>query len=99
MKDWIIAFTKVTSISIHPFSSYKIYKRCHLSFLQVAKHDPPIKNKRSTITLFSRHGLYPMLHAIKLLISLTYPLKITKGCNTPATPGLAVVTSVSPLGS
>jgi hypothetical protein len=30
-------------------------------------------------TLFSRHGLHPRLQAIKLLASLTYPLKITKG--------------------
>jgi hypothetical protein len=29
--------------------------------------------------LFSRHGLHPRLQAIKLLASLTYPLKITKG--------------------
>jgi hypothetical protein len=38
-----------------------------------------IKNKRDTRTLFSRHGLHPRLQAIKLLASLTYPLKITKG--------------------
>jgi hypothetical protein len=29
--------------------------------------------------LFSRHVLHPRLQAIKLLASLTYPLKMTKG--------------------
>jgi hypothetical protein len=77
MKDLTIVFTKVTSISIHHLSSYKIYKRCHITFVQVAEHYPPIKNKRSMRTLFSRHGLHPWLQAIKLLVSLTYPLKIT----------------------
>jgi hypothetical protein len=50
-----------------------------MTFLQVAEHNSPIKNKRDTTALLSRHGLHPMLQAIKLLVSLTYPLKITKG--------------------
>jgi hypothetical protein len=78
MKDLTIVFRKVTSISIHQLSSHKIYKRCHMTLVQVAEHNPPIKNKRGTITLFSCHGLHPRLEAIKLLVSLTYPLKITK---------------------
>jgi hypothetical protein len=39
----------------------------------------PIKNKRGMGTLFSCHGLHLRLQAIKLLASLTYPLKRTKG--------------------
>jgi hypothetical protein len=83
MKDLAIVFTKVTSISIDQLSSHKIYKRCHMTFVQVAEHNPPIKKKRGTRTLFSRHGLHPRLQAIKLLVSLTYPLKITKGQTIP----------------
>jgi hypothetical protein len=79
MKDLTIAFTKVTSIYNRQLSSYKIYKRCHMTFVQVAEYNPPIKNKRGTIALFSRYGLHPRLQAIKLLVSLTYALKITKG--------------------
>jgi hypothetical protein len=81
MKILTITFTKVTSISIHHISSYKIYKRCHMTFVQVAEHNPPTKNKRSMRILFPRHGLHPRLQAIKLLASLTYPLKIIK-CQT-----------------
>jgi hypothetical protein len=83
MKILTIAFTKVTSISIHHLSSYKIYKRCHMTFVQVAEHNPPTKNKRSTRTLLPCHGLHPRLQAIKLLASLTYSLKITKGQTMP----------------
>jgi hypothetical protein len=83
MKDLILAFTKATSISIHQLSSYKGYKRCHMTFAQVAEHNLPIKNKRGTIALFSCHGLHPRLQAIKLLASLTYPLKRTKGQSLP----------------
>jgi hypothetical protein len=54
-----------------------------MTFVQVAKHNLPIKNKRGTRTWFPRHGLHPRLQAIKLLVSLTYPLKITKGQTTP----------------
>jgi hypothetical protein len=36
------------------------------------------KTKGAAETLFSHHGLDPRLQAIKLLASLTYPLKITK---------------------
>jgi hypothetical protein len=79
MRILTIAFTKVTSVSIHHLSSHKIYKRWHMTFVQVAEHNPPTKNKRSTRTLFSHHGLHPRLQAIKLLVCLTYPLKITKG--------------------
>jgi hypothetical protein len=79
MKDLTIVFTKVTPISIHQLSSYISYKRCPMTFVQMDEHNPPIKNKRSTRTLFSRHGLHPRLQAIKLLVSLTYPLKIIKG--------------------
>jgi hypothetical protein len=50
-----------------------------VTFVQVAEYNPPIKNKRGTGALLYRHGLHPRLHAIKLLASLTYPLKITKG--------------------
>jgi hypothetical protein len=45
MKFLTIAFTKVTSIFIHHLSSYKIYKRCHMTFVQVAEHNPPTKTK------------------------------------------------------
>jgi hypothetical protein len=38
-----IAFTKVTSISIHHRSSYKIYKRCDMTLVQVGEHNPPTK--------------------------------------------------------
>jgi hypothetical protein len=58
------------------------YKRCHMTFVQVAEHNPPIKNKRGMRTLFSCHGLHLRLPGIKLLVSLTYPLKITKGQTT-----------------
>jgi hypothetical protein len=78
MKILTIAFRKVASISIHHLSSYKIYKRCDMTFVQVTEHNPPTKNKKSMRTLFSRHRLYPWLQATKLLASLTYPLKITK---------------------
>jgi hypothetical protein len=54
-----------------------------MTFVQVAEHNLPTKNKRSTRTLFSRHRLHPRLQAIKLLASLTYPLKITKGQTIP----------------
>jgi hypothetical protein len=83
MKDLTIAFREVTSISIHHLSSYKLYKRRQMTFVQVAEHNPPIKNKRSTRNLFSRHGLHLRLKAIKLLASLTYPLKRTKGQTIP----------------
>jgi hypothetical protein len=83
MKILTIVFTKVTSISIHHLSSYKIYKRCNVTFVQVAEHNPPNKNKRSTRTLFSRHKLHLRLQAIKLLSILTYPLKIIKGQTIP----------------
>jgi hypothetical protein len=88
MKIWIIAFIKVTSISIHQLSSYMSYKRSHTIFVQVAEHNPPIKNKRGTEAFLSRHGLHPRLQAIKLVVSLTYPLKIIKGqpLPHPATP-------------
>jgi hypothetical protein len=79
MKILTTAFTKVNSISIHQLISYMSYKRCHMTFLQVAEHNPPIKNKRGMGVLISRHGLHPRSQAIKLLVSLTYPLKITKG--------------------
>jgi hypothetical protein len=79
VKDLTIAFTKVTSISIHQLSSYMSYKRGHMTFVQVAEHNPPIKNKRGMRALFSHHGLHPRLQAIIILVSLTYPLKITKG--------------------
>jgi hypothetical protein len=49
---------------------------------QVAEMNPSIKNKRVTRTLFSCHGLYLRLQAIKLLARLTYPIKITKGQST-----------------
>jgi hypothetical protein len=39
-----------------------------MTFVQVAEHNPPIKKKRGTRTLFSRQ---------------TYPLKITKGQTIP----------------
>jgi hypothetical protein len=45
-KDLTIVFTKVTSISIHQLSSYKIYKRCHMTFVQVAELNPPIKKQK-----------------------------------------------------
>jgi hypothetical protein len=45
MKILAIAFTKVTSISIHHLSSYKIYKICHMTFAQVAEHNLPTKTK------------------------------------------------------
>jgi hypothetical protein len=54
-----------------------------MTFVQVAEHNPPNKNKRGMRTLFSRHGSHPRLQATKLLVSLTYPLKITKGQTTP----------------
>jgi hypothetical protein len=55
------------------------YKRYHMTFVQVAEHNPPIKNKRGMGALLSRHGLHPRSQAIKLLVSLTYEIKITKG--------------------
>jgi hypothetical protein len=79
MKDLTIVFAMVTSISIRHLGSYKVYKSCRMTFVQVAEHNPPIKSKRSTGALFSCYGLHPRLQAIKLLASLTYPLKITKG--------------------
>jgi hypothetical protein len=54
-----------------------------MTFVQVAEHNPPIKNKRNTRTLFSRHGIHSRLQAIKLLACLTYPLKIIKGQTIP----------------
>jgi hypothetical protein len=36
------------------------------------------KTKWAMKTLFSCRGLHPRLHVIKLLASLTYPLKMTK---------------------
>jgi hypothetical protein len=54
-----------------------------MTFVQVAEHNPPTKNKRSTRTLFSCHELHLRLQAIKLIASLTYPLKITKGQTIP----------------
>jgi hypothetical protein len=83
MKILTIAFTKVTSISIRHLSSYKIYKRCHMTFVHVAELNPPTKNKRSMRTLFSHRGLHPRLQAIKVLANLTYPLKIMKGQTMP----------------
>jgi hypothetical protein len=50
-----------------------------MTFAQVTKHNLSIKNERSTRDLFSRYGLHPRLQAIKVLASLTYQLKITKG--------------------
>jgi hypothetical protein len=79
MKDLTILFTKVNSISIHNLSPYKLYKRCPRTFLQVVEYNPPIKNKTSTRTFFSRHGLHSRLQAIKLFDSLNYPLKTSKG--------------------
>jgi hypothetical protein len=70
MKILTIAFMKVTSISIHQPSSYMSYKRCHMAFVQVVEHNPPIKNKRGTGALLSCHGLQPRLQAIKLLVNL-----------------------------
>jgi hypothetical protein len=49
---------------------------------QVAEMNSPIKNKRGTRILFSHHELHLRLQAIKLLASLTYPLKIIKGQST-----------------
>jgi hypothetical protein len=60
-KGFTIVFTKVTSISIHHLSSYKIYKSCRVTMVQVVEHNPPIKNKRSTRTLFSHYGLHAMV--------------------------------------
>jgi hypothetical protein len=59
-----------------------------MTFVQVVEYNPPIKNKRGTRALLSRHRLHPRLEAIKLLVSLTYPLKITKGepLSQPTTP-------------
>jgi hypothetical protein len=88
MEDLTIVFTKVISISIHQLSSYRIYKRCCLTFVQVAEYNLPIKNKRSTRTLFSGHELHPRLEAIILLVSPTYPLKITK-CQTILHPDMS----------
>jgi hypothetical protein len=45
MKILAIAFTKVTSISIHHLSSCMIYKRCHMTCEQVVEHNPPTKTK------------------------------------------------------
>jgi hypothetical protein len=42
-----------------------------------------IKNKRVTRILFSRHELNLRLQAIKVLASLTHPLKRTKGQSIP----------------
>jgi hypothetical protein len=47
MKILEIAFIKVTSIFIHHLSSYKIYKRCHMTFAQVAEHNLPTKTKEA----------------------------------------------------
>jgi hypothetical protein len=52
-KGSIRVFTKVTSITIHHLSSYKIYKSCRVAIVHVAEHNPPIKNKRRTRNLFS----------------------------------------------
>jgi hypothetical protein len=54
-----------------------------MTFVQVTEHNPSNQKQKGTRTLFSRHGLYPRLQAIKLLASLTYPLKRTKGQPTP----------------
>jgi hypothetical protein len=83
MKDLTIVFTKVTSIPIHQLSPYMIYKICHMTFVQVAGLNPPIKNKRGTRSLLSRLGLHLRLQAIKLLASLTYLLKRIKGQSLP----------------
>jgi hypothetical protein len=45
MKISTITFTKLTSFSIHYLGSYKIYKTCHMTFEQVAEHNPPTKIK------------------------------------------------------
>jgi hypothetical protein len=41
------------------------------------------KTKEVARTLFSHHGLHPRLQAIKLLASLTHPLKITNSKSIP----------------
>jgi hypothetical protein len=51
-KGSTLVFTKVTSISIHRLSLYKIYKSCRVAIVHVAEHSPPIKNKRRTRNLF-----------------------------------------------
>jgi hypothetical protein len=45
-----------------------------MTFVQMVKMEPAYPR-----TLFSRHGLHLRLQATKLLASLTYPLKKTKG--------------------
>jgi hypothetical protein len=60
-KGSTLVFTKVTSISIHHLSSYKIYKSYHVAIVHVAEHNPPIKNKRRARNLFSCYGLHPMV--------------------------------------
>jgi hypothetical protein len=54
--DWQLYLQKVTSISIHNLGSYISYKRCHMTFVQVAEHNLPNQNKSGMRTLFSRHG-------------------------------------------
>jgi hypothetical protein len=49
-----------------------------MSFVQVIKMEPLIKNRMGTRNLFSHRMLHLRLQAIKLLASLTYPLKKPK---------------------
>jgi hypothetical protein len=39
-KGLTLVFTKVTSISIHHLSLYKIYKSCRVAIVHVAEHNP-----------------------------------------------------------
>jgi hypothetical protein len=46
MKDWQLHLQNVTSISIHKLGSYRCYKRCHRTYVQVAKMKPAYQNQK-----------------------------------------------------
>jgi hypothetical protein len=55
-----------------------------MTFVQVAEWNPPNKNKRGSENLVLPPRVISEVQAIKLLASLTYPLKIIKGQSIPA---------------
>jgi hypothetical protein len=45
-KGLTLVFTKVTSISIHHLSLYKIYKSCRVAIVHVAEHNPAYQKQK-----------------------------------------------------
>jgi hypothetical protein len=59
------------------------YKRCHMTFIQVAKMKPAYQKEKGHENLVLTPWATSELIDIKLLASLTYPLKIRNGQPTP----------------